>query len=142
MKETRLYILPFRRFSGQIKTNRNAFTLTELLVTVAAILILAGIILTSLNRSRMRGHSLVSQNNLRQIVTGYINYEMEFGRFMPHSKAAHGGWVEELGNREKYNESVFFSQICVKKNRMGPGDVDTAWNNANPESDYEYVHHY
>ena len=142
MKDVRLHILPFRRFCGQLKTPQGAFTLTELMVTIAAILILASIILTSLNRSRKRGHSLVSQNNLRQLAAGYINYEMEFERFMPHAKAAHGGWVGELASREKYNENVFFSQICVKNNLMGPGDIDTAWNNANPESDYEYVHHY
>jgi len=142
MKELRLNILTARFNRGKYKTIRKAFTLTELLVTISLLMVLAGLILTSLNRSRLRGHSVVSQNNLRQLAAGYINYEMEFEQFMPHAKAAHGGWVGELGKRENYSENVFFSQICVKNNRFGPGDVNTAWNEQNPESDYEYVHHY
>ena len=119
-----------------------AFTLTELLVLVGIIIILAGIIIPTLWRSRVKGYTVYSQNNLRQLSAGYLGYELEHEKFMPYNKVAGGAWVEELKQRENYRQDLFFSPICNRHRSFGPGNSKTAWRQLAPESEYEYVHHY
>ena len=121
---------------------RNAFTLTELLVTIGIIGVLGTILLTTIGRSKLKGYTVYSQNNLRQLAIAYIGYELEMGEFMPYDKVKDGSWVGEIKKREGYRKGVFFSPICHENGDFGPGDYRKAWRRLSPESDYEYVHHY
>tara|TARA_B100000959_G_scaffold274956_1_gene327566 strand:- start:1036 stop:1455 length:420 start_codon:yes stop_codon:yes gene_type:complete len=125
------------KFSGQ-----NAFTLTELLVIVGVIGVLGTMLLTTIGRTKLKGHMVYSQNNLRQLAAAYIGYEVEMGEFMPYDGVKGGSWVEKIMEREGYRKGVFFSPICNENRSYGPGDYRKAWRTLSPESEYEYVHHY
>ena len=122
--------------------SQNGFTLTELLVAIGIVGVLGSILLTTLGRSKLKGYTIYSKNNLRQLAAAYIGYEGEMGEFMPYDKVKDGGWVEEIKKREGYRKDVFFSPICNENGGYGPGDYRTAWRRLSPESEYEYVHHY
>ena len=122
--------------------NEGAFTLTELLVTIGIIGVLGSILLTTLGRSKLKGYTVYSRNNLRQLATAYLKYELEMGEFMPYDKVKDGSWVEEFKKREGYKKGVFFSPVCKDNRGYGPGDYRTAWRRLSPESEYEYVHYY
>ena len=132
---------------GKIKNQRkrqsqNGFTLTELLVAIGIVGVLGSILLTTLGRSKLKGYTVYSKNNLKQLAAAYIGYEVEMGEFMPYDKVKDGAWVEEIKKREGYRKDVFFSPICNEISGDGPGDYRTAWRKLAPESEYEYVHHY
>ena len=126
---------------GKLKC-QNAFTLTELLVTIGIIGVLGSILLTTLGRSKLKGYTVYSRNNLRQLATAYLKYELEMGEFMPYEKVKDGSWVEEIKKREDYKKDVFFSPLCKENRGYGPGDYRTAWRRLSPESEYEYKHLY
>ena len=131
-----------RRFFRGKRINQSAFTLTELLVTIGIVVVLGSILLMTLGRSKLKGYTVYSQNNLRQLAAAYIGYEVEMGEFMPYDMVKDGSWVGEIKKREGYRKGVFFSPICHENGNFGPGDYRKAWRRLSPESEYEYVHHY
>ena len=85
--------------------------MVELLVVIGVVVVLVGLIFSTLWRSKVKGYTVYSQNNLRQLATGYLSYELEMEKFMPHEMVEGGAWVEELKERENYGKNVFFSPI-------------------------------
>ena len=67
---------------GGRRPGRAAFTLVELLVVVAIIALLMSILLPSLSRARETARSVVCKSNLRQMTTGWIQYEMQYDAIM------------------------------------------------------------
>jgi prepilin-type N-terminal cleavage/methylation domain-containing protein/prepilin-type processing-associated H-X9-DG protein len=63
-----------------------AFTLVELLVTIAIVGILASLLLTVLARSKTKVMMLASQNNLKQITSQWTVYGNDNESNYPHSK--------------------------------------------------------
>ena len=114
----------------------------ELLVTVGIIIVLAGIIFSTLWRSKVKGYTVYSQNNLRQLATAYLGYELEMEKFMPHEKVEGGAWVDEIIRRDNYKKEVFFSPICNENRGIGPGDSKTAWRRLISKGEYVYKHKY
>lgn len=57
------------------------FTLVELLVVMAVILVLAALLLPALQRARARSQATVCVNNLRQFGLAAASYSMDAGRF-------------------------------------------------------------
>ena len=53
---------------------RRAFTIVELLVVIAILALLAGLLVPAVGSARARARASVSQNNLRQWGTGYVNH--------------------------------------------------------------------
>ena len=131
-----------RGFLRGQRSSQSAFTLTELLVTIGIIGVLGSILLTTLGRSKLKGFTVYSQNNLRQLAAAYIGYEVEMGEFMPYEKVRDGSWVAEIKKREDYRKGVFFSPICSENRGFGPGDYRRAWRRLSAESEYEYAHLY
>ncbi|MBI1336788.1 MAG: DUF1559 domain-containing protein [Phycisphaera sp.] len=66
-------------------TNRNAFTLVELLVVVTIIGLLVAILLPSLQKSRELGRRVVCMANLKQTSLGCFNYVSDFKGWTPWS---------------------------------------------------------
>ena len=122
--------------------SQRAFTLTELLVVIGVVIVLVGLIFSTLWRSKVKGYTVYSQNNLRQIATAYLGYELEMEKFMPYSMVENGAWVDEIIKRDNYTKEVFFSPICNENRGFGPGDSKTAWRWISPKSEYEYKHKY
>ena len=73
--------------------NEGAFTLTELLVTIGIIGVLGSILLTALGRSKLKGYTVYSQNNLRQLSAAYIAHDVEMGEFMNFEQVRQRNWV-------------------------------------------------
>jgi len=57
------------------------FTLVELLVVIAVILVLAALLLPALQRARARGQTAACINNLRQLGLAAASYSCDAGRF-------------------------------------------------------------
>jgi type IV pilus assembly protein PilA len=69
------------------------FSLIELLIVVAIILIIAAIAIPNLLRSRMAANQASAVSNLRTISTGAVSYWVSYGNGYPPSLAALGGSV-------------------------------------------------
>ena len=122
--------------------HRAGFTLTELLVVIGIIGVLASILFVAIGRAQIKGHGVFSRNNLKQLSTGYIGHDVELGGFMPHTKVAEGTWVETLTRREGYEQEGFHSPACSPNQNVSSGHSKMAWRTTSPESEYEYKHKY
>jgi prepilin-type N-terminal cleavage/methylation domain-containing protein/prepilin-type processing-associated H-X9-DG protein len=74
-------------------TYNRAFTLLELLIVIAIIMILAAILLPGLNRSRQLSKSIYCANNLKNINMGFGMYASDWdGYFVPY-KYPNGSYI-------------------------------------------------
>ena len=124
--------------SGQ-RSNQSAFTLTELLVTIGIIGVLGSILLTTLGRAKLKGYTVYSQNNLRQLSAAYIAHDVEMGEFMNYEQVRHGNWVKTIRKREGYKKELFHSPAAIAKHRVGPGTAREDWCITGPEGNYEHL---
>ena len=124
---------------GKLKC-QNAFTLTELLVTIGIIGVLGSILLTTLGRAKLKGYTVYSQNNLRQLAAAYIAHDVEMGEFMNYKQVRQGNWVKTIREREGYRKELFHSPAAIPKRRVGPGTAREDWCVEGPETTYEYLY--
>ena len=121
-------------------TRKNAaFTLHELLVTVGVIGVLAGILMPVVGRAKLKAKRAQSQNNLRQLIQGYLGYEADYQALMPFNEEANSAWVRHLQEREKFSMGTLLSPMCRRHPSQGAGDALTAWNDSHGPSRYECV---
>ena len=123
----------------QQSPSQNAFTLSELLVTIGIIGVLGTILFTALGRSKLKGYTVYSQNNLRQLAAGYIVHDVEMGEFMNYRQVREGNWVKTIREREGYRKELFHSPAANAKRRVGPGTAREDWCITGPECTYEYL---
>ena len=128
-----------RGFLRGQRSNQSAFTLTELLVTIGIIGVLGSILLTTLGRAKLKGYTVYSQNNLRQLSAAYIAHDVEMGKFMNYEQVRQGNWVKTIREREGYKKELFHSPAAIAKRQVGPGTAREDWCITGPESTYEYL---
>lgn len=72
------------------------FTLLELLVVISVIMILVGILLPVLGRSRAQGRSAACLSNLKQIGSAYLAYSSDFGATVKIWSSSSCRWMDSL----------------------------------------------
>ena len=120
-------------------TSQSAFTLSELIVTIGIIGVLGSILLTTLGRAKLKGYTVYSQNNLRQLSAAYIAHDVEMGEFMNYEQVRQGNWVKTIREREGYKKELFHSPAAIAKRRVGPGTAREDWCITGPEGNYEHL---
>ena len=128
-----------RGFLRGQRSNQSAFTLTELLVTIGIIGVLGSILLTTFGRAKLKGYTVYSQNNLRQLSAAYIAHDVEMGEFMNYEQVRQGNWVKTIREREGYKKELFHNPAAVAKHRVGPGTAREDWCITGPEGNYEHL---
>lgn len=62
---------------------KSAFTLLELLIVIAVIILLVSILLPALSKAKRRAGDIVCQNNLKQAYTAFLSYAGDFNDWVP-----------------------------------------------------------
>lgn len=92
-----------------VRTNsNNGFSLIELLIVVAIILIIAAIAIPNMLRSRMAANQATAVANLRTITSASVSYSVTYGNGYPPSLGALGG---VSGNPATCNASILIDPI-------------------------------
>lgn len=115
-----------------------AFTLNELLVTIGIIGVLASILMPLLGRAKIKAKRTQSQNNLRQLIQGYLGYEADHQALMPFNEEVNSVWVRLFQEREKFSSETLMSPMCRRNSGLGPGNALTAWSDSG-SSRYECI---
>ena len=71
--------------------SRNAFTLIELLVVISIIAVLIAMLLPALAMAKQDANSIVCSNNLREMVTGVLEYQDSYSGQLPPYLASYDG---------------------------------------------------
>ena len=121
------------------KTLFRGFTLTELLVTIAIIGILAAILLPVVGKMKMKARRTQSQNNMRHLTVAYLGYELDNGILMPFDARSNGAWARHMQEKEDFTQESLMSPLCNRAKQRGFGDVNTAWSDSAGDSKYECI---
>lgn len=85
------------------------FTLTELLIVISIIAILAAILLPALNSAREKAVALNCLSNIKQTGAGILNYANDFNGWIPSKPPGISSWVQLLSD----NHGVGGRADCV-----------------------------
>lgn len=116
-----------------------AFTLTELLVTIAIIGILAAILLPAVGKMKTKARRAQSQNNIRHLTVAFLGYELDNGVLMPFDARSNGAWARHMQEKEDFSAESLMSPLCNRAKQRGFGDVNTAWSDSGGDSKYECI---
>jgi len=122
MKTTRKTV-----FHGKISISCAGYTLTEVLVAIAVVGILASILIPTLAKARMRARQTVCMSNLKQLGVAFISYGHDHGETVPYSKkAGNSGWV---GLMKSYGvtDKVLHCPMCEENNKHSLGGMRRNW---------------
>ena len=89
-----------------MKPEHRAFTLVELIVVVAIIMILVTILAVSLRTPKGQAHQVVCQNNLRDIGAAALGYANQHNSY-PAGQSAQGRWMDLIEDHIDKGSNVY-----------------------------------
>jgi type IV pilus assembly protein PilA len=104
---------------------RNGFSLIELLIVVAIILIIAGIAIPSLNRARMSANETSAIYSLKAIVEASVQYNSTYGNGYPPSLGSLGG---ANGATTATCDSALLVDSVLSNNGIGNTSIKAGYN--------------
>lgn len=102
----------------------DGFTLTELIVTLACLLVLAAILLPTIARSKARSSRIGCNGNMKQVGMAFLSWSMDNqGRFPMRVSVASGGTMELAGNGTVFPHfQVLSNELSSPKVLICPND--------------------
>jgi prepilin-type processing-associated H-X9-DG protein len=99
------------------------FTLTELVVVIAVVVLLTGILLPALQRVKSQGKAITCRSNLREWGTVFGMYTVENNGYFPRCRGGDGptkqGWsVKILDYERRYYEGTEGIRLCPSASRV------------------------
>jgi prepilin-type processing-associated H-X9-DG protein/prepilin-type N-terminal cleavage/methylation domain-containing protein len=108
-------------------TRQTGFTLTEVLVVILIVVVLAALLFPLFRGMRENGRAAVCVNNLQQIGIGLNSYISENNGYFPNGKA-HVSWLKDSGNN-----SLGLSWYDASAKNLARENYSTKFND--PEAD-------
>jgi type IV pilus assembly protein PilA len=108
--ETKVMRAPIRDQNRARRKAQNGFSLIELLIVVAIILIIAAIAIPNLLRSRQSANQASAVANLRTISTASVSYWVTYSNGYPPSLASLGGPV---GAPATCNQAILVDEVLT-----------------------------
>jgi prepilin-type processing-associated H-X9-DG protein len=102
----------------------SGFTVTELLITVACLLVLGAFLFPAISRSKARPSRLGCSNNMMQVAMGFLSWSTDNqGRFPMQVPIAEGGSKELVGNGKVFQHfQVLSNELSTPKILVCPND--------------------
>ena len=129
-------------FSGikmKIQRRQYGFTLTEIIVVLAILAVLATILLAALSRAREYARIATCLSNLHQLSLAALSYAQHNRGALPSDYQMPGGyWYNEI---TPYDNNIAANAICpdAATPSNGIGTATTAWGPVNPAGPYGWL---
>ncbi len=118
---------------------RHGFSLTEVLVTLAVLAVLAAILIAGLARAREYARIATCLSNLHQLSLAALSYAQHNQGALPSDYKMPGGyWYNEI---TPYDNNIAANAICpdAATPSDGVGSATTAWGPVNPAGPYGWL---
>jgi prepilin-type N-terminal cleavage/methylation domain-containing protein/prepilin-type processing-associated H-X9-DG protein len=137
-----LFSCSFSPLSGELTPSRKGnigFTLTELLVVMAVILIIAALLFPAIGQASHNARAAKCVSNLRQLGVGVAHYHADNNTFPTGGWTSGITWVDQIFPYVGQSKDIFY---CPEGGTKGPGGM-AGWNNfPAPWQSYTYSMHY
>ncbi len=135
----------FVSYSSKLVARRHGFTLTELLVVISIIAVLAGLLIPAVNAAHESARKTTCSNNLRNIGMAILNFETKYQKFPPAATfkyvSGNSGALDDAFPRHSvlvyilpfFEEATLYEKIDLTKHwnddQPGTNDDNKFWEN-------------